>query len=140
MLFGSPRRRWTLRTPLSARPRVHQQVMNPTTKQRRGNAMTPTAQHTPAPWTYAYAPYVTQDGVELPAFEIHGEGEKVCETVEDQPIEAQEANARLIAAAPEVLEALIILLGDSNKPEHRYHCDRINIARAAVAKAKGGAA
>jgi hypothetical protein len=51
--------------------------------------MTQTAQHTPAPWTYAYAPYVTQAGTELPAFEIHGEGEKVCDTVEDQPIEAQ---------------------------------------------------
>src|SRR5271156_3480565 len=65
-----------------------------------------TTQHTPGPWTYTYAPYTTQDGKELPAFEIHGEGEKVCDTVEDQPIEAQEGNARLIAAAPELLEAL----------------------------------
>ena len=47
--------------------------------------MTTTAQHTPGPWAYTYAPYTTQDGKELPAFEIHGEGEKVCDTVEDQP-------------------------------------------------------
>src|SRR5271165_1349956 len=74
----------------------------PNNQTEKGNAMT-TTQHTPAPWAYTYAPYTTQDGKELPAFEIYGEGEKVCDTVEDQPIEAQEANARLIAAAPDLL-------------------------------------
>ena len=34
-------------------------------------------QHTAGPWHYTYAPYTTQDGKELPAFEIHGGGEKV---------------------------------------------------------------
>ena len=80
-----------------------------------------TTQRTPGPWTYTYAPYTTQDGKELPAFEIHGEGEKVCDTVEDQPIEAQEGNARLIAAAPDLLDALV-------KSEQRIVqlCDLVN--------------
>jgi hypothetical protein len=107
--------------------------------------MKQTAQHTPAPWTYAYAPYVTQGGMELPAFEIHGEGEKVCDTVEDQPIEAQEANARLIAAAPDLLDALQDLVGRDEKEarECGFTDDEmtwLEDARRAIAKAKGGAA
>src|SRR5208337_4955578 len=88
-----------------------------------GNAMT-TTQYTPAPWAYAYAPYTTQDGRELPAFEIHGEGVKVCDTVEDQPIEAQEANARLIAAAPDLLDALEDLVGRDETEARESGFDR----------------
>ena len=77
-----------------------------------------TTQRTPGPWTYTYAPYTTQDGKELPAFEIHGEREKVCDTVEDQPTETQEGNARLIAAAPELLDALVDLVA-RNRSEAR---------------------
>jgi len=47
-------------------------------------------------------------------------------------MEESGANARLIAAAPELLEALIAML--SNTPD----CD--HVARAAIAKATGGAA
>lgn len=50
----------------------------------------------------------------------------------------EEANARLIAAAPELLEALENLLAvREGKGGTRYHCDEI--ARAAIAKAKGTA-
>lgn len=49
---------------------------------------------TPGPWVYQYNPYTSQDGKEIPAFEVYGE-EKVCDTNEDRPCEEQEANARL---------------------------------------------
>jgi hypothetical protein len=116
----------------------------PNNQKRRGKPMTQTAQHTPAPWTYAYAPWVTQDGIELPAFEIHGEGEKVCDTVEDQPIEAQEANARLIAATPELLDALqdLVERDRAEAAESGFTDDEmtwLEDARRAIAKAKGGA-
>lgn len=62
-------------------------------------------QHTPGPWTYEYSPYKAQDGREIPAFEIHG-AEKVCDTNEDRPAAEQEADARLISAAPEMFTAL----------------------------------
>jgi predicted Rossmann fold nucleotide-binding protein DprA/Smf involved in DNA uptake len=111
---------------------------------REGDTMT-TTQHTAGPWTYAYAPYTTQDGKELPAFEIHGEGEKVCDTVEDQPIEAQEANARLIVAAPELLDALqeLVERERAEAAESGFTDDEmtwLEDARRVIAKAKGGAA
>jgi hypothetical protein len=59
-----------------------------------------TAQHSPGPWTYLYSPYLSQAETEIPAFEIHSADGKVADTNEDRPPEEQEANARLIAAAP----------------------------------------
>jgi hypothetical protein len=56
-----------------------------------------------------YSPYLSQDDKEIPAFEIHGE-EKVCDTNENRPREEQEANARLIAAAPELLAAARLVI------------------------------
>jgi hypothetical protein len=60
---------------------------------------------TPGPWTYQYNPYTSQDGCEIPAWEVHGD-EKVCDTNEDRPAEEQEANARMIAATWGLLELL----------------------------------
>lgn len=61
----------------------------------------------------------------------------------DDP-EVNEANARLIAAAPELLTALegmIEVYGGSNDvdglPKHVVELDLIQEARAAIAKAKG---
>ena len=68
--------------------------------------MTTTPAHTPVSWTYQYSPYTSQHGEEIPAFEVHGDEEKVCDTNENRPSEEQEANARLIAAAPELFDAL----------------------------------
>jgi len=65
-----------------------------------------------------------------------GSPETVCEMVSSLPPEETAQNAALIAAAPELLEALELFLrmdwriGPEN---HEY-----DIARAAVAKAKGG--
>jgi hypothetical protein len=65
----------------------------------------------PSPWSYGYSPYMVRSGDndierELPAFEVFdGEGNKVFDTNEDSSAEVQEANARLGAAAPELLLA-----------------------------------
>jgi hypothetical protein len=92
---------------------------------------------TPGPWIYEYSPWKAQDGHEIPAYEVHGE-EKICDTNENRPAKEQEANARLIAAAPELLVALQAALevmeldnyGGENNPAIRR-------ARAAIAEAKG---
>ena len=111
------------------------------------------AAHTPGPWTYQYSPYTSQDGREIPAFEVHAE-EKVCDTNENRPIEEQEANARLIAAVPDMLKALELILpaldrrcdqlfeaskdrGAAFDEYNTLHVLRMQ-ARDAIGKAKGG--
>jgi hypothetical protein len=95
---------------------------------------------TPGPWTYQYNPYTSQDGKEIPAFEVHGD-EKVCDTIEDRPSEEQEANARLIAAAPELLEALEYFLNIMHDYESSvrkgYVTHAMDLARAALVQAEG---
>lgn len=51
-----------------------------------------------------------------------------------------EANARLIAAAPELLEALEEMVKAGEFEDWDGRCDCIAVARAAIAKATGGAA
>jgi len=60
---------------------------------------------TAGPWSYDYSPYTSLDGTDIPAYEVQG-AEKVCDTNKNRPIEEQEANARLIAAAPDLYELL----------------------------------
>ena len=51
-------------------------------------------------------------------------------------LEEAEANAKLIAAAPDLLEAVYILLGDIEKAPLKYtRDDKIKIARQAIKKA-----
>jgi hypothetical protein len=66
--------------------------------------MTTTAR-TPGPWSYQYRPYTSQDGYEIPAFEVHRE-EQVRDTNEGRPREEQDASARLVAATQEIYQAL----------------------------------
>ena len=95
--------------------------------------------HTPGPWVYQYSPYTSQDGHEIPAFEVHGE-DKVCDTNENQPSEEQEANARLIAAAPELLDALdCLLIYAADIHSEDLDLEVYEQARAAIRQAKGGA-
>jgi hypothetical protein len=78
---------------------------------------TTTANYSPAPWIYEYNPYTmskvnrvasNDTDTEIPAFEIcDADGNKIFDTNEDSSQELQEANARLVVAAPELLLSLI---------------------------------
>jgi hypothetical protein len=85
--------------------------------------------HTPGPWSPA-GPYKNFNNV-YDLFEIHWspDGECVAETVHG------EANARLIAAAPELLEALSAFVVGADAGHVSVEVDRN--ARAAITKATG---
>jgi hypothetical protein len=83
--------------------------------------------HTPGPWRYDYAPGFCG---EL----LAANGTTLAEFVS----EPSEANARLIAAAPELLEALQGLLrGIANGPDEANAAMLVAKARDAVNKATG---
>lgn len=89
------------------------------------------SKYTPGPWT-AHATGHARSG--KPEYEIHwsADGECVAEIVHG------EADAKLISAAPDLLEALKYALSYQPKDDS---CDPwASDARAAIAKAKGGAA
>lgn len=112
-------------------------------------------QHTPGPWTYSRSEqygasrfYVAQaDGA---PFTPHYSdvATLIAETVSDERRSIQEANARLIAAAPDLMASLQRMLaqfesairseyeGTSMLAEFLAEADH---ARAAIAKATGGA-
>ena len=98
--------------------------------------MTKTA-HTSGPWTYQYSPYTSQDEQEIPAFEVHGDEYKVCDTNEDRPVGEQEGNARLIAAAPDLLEAAEKVIASWESSDLAAAVRQLD---AAIELAKGGAA
>ena len=86
------------------------------------------AQHTPGFWHEAHGRVYTQHGT------------AICDT--RQPLisaEAQEANARLIAAAPDLLAALLPLVEASpvGGGMMRFDGEELAAARNAIAKAKG---
>jgi hypothetical protein len=84
-----------------------------------------TIKHTLAPWK---AP-ASQFGYVM-AIDNYGNPVTVCSA-------RSEADARLIAAAPDMLAALVLLVDGDGKPDE---CPRaLAAARAAIAKAKGGA-
>lgn len=102
------------------------------------------SKHTPGPWTvhpiYNNAPVLENIGV-YEIEEAHEEGkESLMEGCDPWP--AIEANARLIAAAPDLLEALEWIV----QPDHpigsnaEFAQKAAKIAATAIAKAKGGAA
>lgn len=100
--------------------------------------------HTPGPWRYERA--INPDGSHTRDGEHWISSAAGCIdiaiTAKDYRVEAQEANARLIAAAPELLAALEDLLssayvndyGDWALPSG-FGMDRVH---AAIAKARGG--
>lgn len=93
------------------------------------------AKHTPAPWDY-------WRGVVYPS------GTRRVEEGVDHiahvvgPVETADANGRLIAAAPEMLEALIRCVGELEYAAERLPYSNARYAlkqvRAAIAKANGG--
>ena len=84
------------------------------------------AGHTPGPWTAIDRSHVYTEGLQLVAVAQHGR--------------SVEANARLIAAAPELLEALQAIVERVNGgSSYRMGADVDGLARAAIAKATGSA-
>lgn len=104
--------------------------------------------HTPGPWFYdgdgfdslADADCGT-DGYEVFTKDEHGDvNQPVCSLADTCDENETEANANLIAASPDLLQALEKLLAQCEKIEEArcqsfYDCDE---ARAAIAKALGG--
>lgn len=98
--------------------------------------------HTPGPWVTDdvyqddIARYVMSDLLPFP--------HTIARLELGQDRAEQEANARLIAAAPDLLEAckLIVSALDAVRPASAVRNEwlQINVARAAIAKATGGAA
>lgn len=91
-------------------------------------------QHTPGPWQYW--PSIGQ--VNRP-----GDPNQICNIPpngDKKPADENDANARLIAAAPELLEALEMVVNIATHPKAtKADIKRIaEEARAALAKAKGG--
>lgn len=92
----------------------------------------PSAAFTPGPWVAALG--------EVPYEEFNGELTWTVDAPDnwgictiDCPVSDREANARLIAAAPDLLEALqaVVRVADRNTVD-------FDLARAAIAKALGG--
>ena len=104
------------------------------------------SKHTPGPWEVVNNP-PNEDG--STATSIYGSDQYVADVYcgyagsKNMPNAEAAANARLIAAAPELLEALdgmIQVYGgdrDWNGPKHSTELELIAMARAAIAKATG---
>jgi hypothetical protein len=95
--------------------------------------------HTPGPWDYydmaAYGIAICKGG-------IGGQNVGHAHMYVGLTAEETTANARLIAAAPELLEALkgvIVNFPAFNRDRHPCLGDALDAARAAIAKAEGGA-
>ena len=84
------------------------------------------SKHTPGPWGYAWA-----GGIAL----VFQKGEETIASIpydDDNEIPQVEANARLIATVPELLEALQGVLRVADRATVEF-----DVARAAIAKATG---
>ena len=93
--------------------------------------------HTPGPWTITVYPPDDYGAEDLCAY-IDGNRKHVahCMPPDGTSTELRDANARLISAAPELLEALQLLLEQDDNGEDEIWVR--NKARAAIAKATGG--
>jgi hypothetical protein len=108
--------------------------------------------HSPSPFLVESSPFQGQQGNEIPSFRIHdAEGNPVAETDSGKPEDQQEADARLLATAPDMLDALEAQTeaaqavidawseGDLAGAVRMLDASLAD-ARAAIAKARGGAA
>lgn len=93
------------------------------------------SKHAPGPWAY-------QEDSDAYTHIVRGPGNRFICQLAQTPSAEIEANARLIAAAPELLEALKDLIGWVPGGVH-FHTDApqkaVERASAAIAKATGGA-
>lgn len=106
------------------------------------NNSTIQAQHTPAPWyIQTRAPYLEITFKDEPFGHALADLHYGCPEITGITKEIALANAKLMAAAPDLLEALEGLLGsyqnqvDTDKPGNARHIDR---AVSAINKSRGG--
>ncbi len=97
-----------------------------------------TTQHTPGPWSVTDGHYPSFKEIRGPSFKISVV--MWATDLTDDDYRKRDADLRLIAAAPDLLEALKDIVGfwDSIVPTDAVNQMHIN-ARAAIAKATGGA-
>ena len=102
----------------------------------RGGGAAMTAKHTPGQWAYHNTP--------TPFIHVAAGGLPICEiytsTAHGQSMGEQFANARLIAAAPELLEALAEVVNAADGEVWSQLDPSLSKARAAIAKALPNAA
>jgi hypothetical protein len=101
--------------------------------------------HSPSPFFVEYTPFQGRHGNEIPSFRVHdAEGNPVAETDSGKPRGQQEADARLLSSAPDMLDALEFVrmtFADIEASKRKgYYSDCPKIVKTAIAKAKGGAA
>ena len=94
------------------------------------------SKHTPGPWT------VQRDFRGYGTFQIVEAGERersllMCGDAAGVPRGEMQANARLIAAAPDLLESAESILLMLDGTDHSTKIDRMAQLRAAIAKARG---
>lgn len=102
------------------------------------------ASHTPGPWDFDnYADHVSYFS-DANKHKDKGDYDFRVEFPDDMPEDQAEANARLIAAAPQLLEALehfFNIMHDYESSRRKGYVKlALDQARAAIGKAKGGAA
>ena len=90
------------------------------------------SKHTPGPWVRV-ANSVKSRTADCVVVRLPAQTDRVGDESPEQ-IERWDADARLIAAAPDLLEALESLLAQVEQYGHKPEC---GAARAAIAKAKG---
>ena len=105
---------------------------------------TPRPAHTPGPWDVGGKVGLYCDDVQITsnkepvAIAVPRRSYDILSRARRSPAELS-ANARLIAAAPELLDALIEMLEASERPVHERWLSNVRShARSAIAKATGG--
>ena len=97
------------------------------------------AKHTPGPWKVRNAHYIGRSAYYVDPVNERGPHDSVCVAVIRQGwlVEESEANARLIAAAPALLEGCRVALDALESPEarHVYSVIQREKLRAAIAQA-----
>jgi hypothetical protein len=94
------------------------------------------SKHTPGPWHLDFDEAIESTYVSISAAKHKSLAEVVWRFATEEQSPNLEANAHLIAAAPELLEALERLVANLNEGDFISNT-RIDEARAALAKAKG---
>ncbi len=97
------------------------------------------AQHTPGPWHLGAKFVGTVDGYSVQGFPISAQGQSICRVHAGHILGFgnEDANARLIAAAPDLLAALKALLAYEDAEEGFFLSGDTEAARAAITKAEG---